>query len=215
MKNITDEQFMLFKMGNERVFDIIYDLYYDALEYYAYNIIKDRKEAEDIAIISLTALWENKEKKIENKEMIEFYLYKVARNKCIDFLRKSKNKSIILAAIARQQKMKEDDFFRLQEQSEIIKELVDILNNSDDKFAIVVRLSYLEGERNNDIAGQINASEQNVSQIKRRAIASLRKLLNLILCSSVLVTLTNNPAFSKKISHLVSFFHDLIVLLTR
>ena len=63
--------------------------YFPALSFYAYSILKDMPESEDVVMDSLRKYWENRNKFMTAQSSKPF-LYSCVRNRCIDILRRRK-----------------------------------------------------------------------------------------------------------------------------
>ena len=78
--------------GEQRAFRYIYDHYYDVLSHYAYQILKDSAEAEDIVNDLIFYLWEN-HSDIIIKKSLENYLITSVKNRCYNTICSLKNKN--------------------------------------------------------------------------------------------------------------------------
>jgi RNA polymerase sigma factor (sigma-70 family) len=75
----------LFWRGYPEPVDYLYATYFTALAYFAYRLIHNREEAEDIAQESMIKLL-NKKQKFHTLSDIKSYLYVTTRNACFDYL---------------------------------------------------------------------------------------------------------------------------------
>lgn len=83
------------KAGDKKAFDLLYDLLYEQVCFYAEQIVKDEMEAEDIAIHSLAKFWEKGANDFESFIQIRTYIFLTARNAAFDFLRKVKTQRTV------------------------------------------------------------------------------------------------------------------------
>lgn len=73
---------------NEQAFRLLFDQYKDRLYHYIFNIVKSKEVAEELVMDVFLKIWLGKEivNQIEN---FDAFLFRVAYNKSIDFLRKA------------------------------------------------------------------------------------------------------------------------------
>lgn len=83
------------KAGDKKAFDLLYDLLYEQVCFYAEQIVKDEMEAEDIAIHSLAKFWEKGANDFENFLQVRTYIFLTARNAAFDYLRKVKTQKTV------------------------------------------------------------------------------------------------------------------------
>jgi RNA polymerase sigma-70 factor (ECF subfamily) len=72
-------------------FEMLFRAHYNALANYAYSILKNRPDAEDVAQDVFIKLWKNQPEVI-NTAQVKFYLLTATKNACISFLRKQAGK---------------------------------------------------------------------------------------------------------------------------
>jgi RNA polymerase sigma-70 factor (family 1) len=72
----------------------LFRLHYNALANYAFSILKNRQDAEDVVQEVFIRLWQNKPEVIDSPQ-IKFYLLTATKNGCISFLRKQAGKIIV------------------------------------------------------------------------------------------------------------------------
>src|ERR1700754_2038472 len=91
MKTTTkgEDWFHLFQKGDENAFKEVFEKYYRPITYYAMKILQDDTYAEDISSEAFRKAWENRSK-FETPRHLENFLYLVARNSCISYLRSDK-----------------------------------------------------------------------------------------------------------------------------
>lgn len=71
------------KAGNAKVFEMLFKQWYEPLCRYAYGMINNREEAEDIAQKTFCKLWDQREK-MEIHTSIKSYLYRMVHNACLN-----------------------------------------------------------------------------------------------------------------------------------
>ena len=71
------------KVGNTKVYETLFKQWYEPLCRYAYSILRNQEDAEDIVQKIFCKLWDQREK-MEIHISIKSYLYKMAHNACLN-----------------------------------------------------------------------------------------------------------------------------------
>ena len=71
------------KAGNANVFETLFKQWYEPLCRYAYSMLHDQDEAEDMAQQTFCKLWDQREK-MEIHTSIKSYLYRMVHNACLN-----------------------------------------------------------------------------------------------------------------------------------
>ncbi|PZX52138.1 RNA polymerase sigma-70 factor (ECF subfamily) [Algoriphagus ratkowskyi] len=89
MKNLSDSQlYVLIQKRDYVAFDKLFDRYWDKLFKYAYNILADQQQCEDVLQEVFTSIWEKAPSK--NVEYIPAYLYNSVKYKASNSIRSKK-----------------------------------------------------------------------------------------------------------------------------
>src|ERR1700722_3962338 len=90
LKNTGDEQLIVdLQNGDEACFTTIFNQFYTPLVLYAYRITEDQNAAEDIIENAFISLWKKRDSLSEIRSL-KSYLYTIARNGCLSWIRKHK-----------------------------------------------------------------------------------------------------------------------------
>lgn len=81
----------LLRQGNHGVFKELFDMYFDPLCRYAFSILKDADESQDIVQKVFFKLWDGHQQ-IEIQTSIKSYLYRIVHNESINFLNQRANR---------------------------------------------------------------------------------------------------------------------------
>ena len=158
-----------FQRGEEAAFDCLFREYFSALSYFANRIISNPDTAQDLVQDCFVQLWQRRER-LSHIKAIKSYLYSSVRNQCLKHLEKQKRKvglnepvrnepSIEVAVIA----------------AETARELYQFIDSLSPSLRQIIRLYYLEGKSNKEIAAQLNIEPDTVTRQRLRAIMALRK----------------------------------------
>lgn len=85
---------MPFNQDTYSKFEILFREHYNALANYAFSVLKNRQDAEDVVQDIFIRIWQNSPHVIEDPK-VKFYLFTAAKNGCISFLRKQAGKSFV------------------------------------------------------------------------------------------------------------------------
>jgi RNA polymerase sigma-70 factor (ECF subfamily) len=180
MKTITkgEDWFHLFQKGDESAFKEVFDKYYRSITYYALKILHDDSYAEDISSEAFRKAWENRSK-FETTKHLENFLYLVARNSCISYLRsdrviESTQKEWTKLSADEEKEDSPVDLERVQARLlEMIYKKMEQLPGGD-----VLRMSFIEGKSTKQIAHELDMTDNNVYIIKSRSLKVLRTMLS-------------------------------------
>lgn len=76
------------------LFERLFKEYYNTLANYAFSIVKNKEDAEDVVQDVFIKLWQNSPAVI-NTAQVKFYLYTATKNTCISLLRKQAGKTFV------------------------------------------------------------------------------------------------------------------------
>ena len=162
-----------FLQGDQRALETLVTLYSDNLIRFAYLYVKDSAAAEDVAEDVFVALL-LKRKPFEERAKFQTYLYTVARNKSLDYLRRHK-KQIPLEDV--ESVLHTPCFESMLERKESYKTLYRCMNYLPEQYREVLHLTYFEGL---SVAQICKITKQNTKQVYNllsRAKHSLKELL--------------------------------------
>jgi RNA polymerase sigma-70 factor (ECF subfamily) len=159
----------------EKQFFKAYEKYSDAIFRHCYFRVFNKDKAKDLTQEAFMRTWQYLVGGAE-VEIIRAFLYRVANNLVIDYVRKKKEQSL--------DRMREDQGFdpadeskdrliRLLEGGEIIR----VLNKLPSKYREVIQMKYLDDLDIKEIASALEETENNVSVRLHRGIQQLRDIL--------------------------------------
>lgn len=170
--SISDFSIDRFRDGNREDFKCMYELYYDALYTFAYNLIRDEAEAQDITTETFLKLW-RLHPNFESQNNIKAFLYVTTRNACLDSLRfLQKQRSVhkeVLYLIGQDKDIKNEMI-----DAEVFTELTRKIESLPDKCRKIFKLIYFNNLTTAEVAEEMGISNQNVLNQKARAISILR-----------------------------------------
>lgn len=166
-------------LGDQEAFRSIFQQHYKALCYYAGTIVDDWQEAEDLIQEVFSRLWD-KRPVFPNAAALKSWLYVSVRNACFNHLKSRE----------RQHERERDYAYHAEEtlpdisafdprlaETEIIAHLYREIESLPTQCRRVFKMSYLEGKKNEEIAGELSISYNTVRTQKLRALKLIRASL--------------------------------------
>jgi len=171
-----DDYMVAFREGDSRVLNTIFDEFYDALCYFAARLIIDSEEAKDIVGESFIKLWELRGN-FKSMQNVKAFLYITTRNTCLNYLKQAERS-------ARQQQeaayiIAENDDLSLMEvtRAELLRQLYMAIESLPPQCQKIIKMSYVLGKKNQEIAEELGLSLQTIKNQKSRAVELLKARL--------------------------------------
>ncbi len=176
--------------GDEKSLEILIQNYLGPIYRFAYKYAGNEKDAEDITQDVFVKMWRNLKKFDQNKSF-KTWIFSIAKNTAIDFLKKSRsafggkkslpfsqfdtkdNKNIIEETFANTMPLPQEIF----EKQEIIQELNSVISRLLPKYQTVLSLRYNDDLTFKEISEELEKPLNTVKSRHRRALIILKKLL--------------------------------------
>ena len=171
----TDADLMtLISQGDKKAFEEILDRYQNGVYGFAFHLLKSRHEAEDIAQEVFLRLYANADTQ-NYYGRLETYLFKVARNLCIDHLRKKRPLSVsdLPEQISLSTPLSQLCAFELKDKIETIFSTLP----KNQRSALYLR--HIHGMKYKDIALTLDITIRAVESLLARGRKTLREKLGL------------------------------------
>ena len=163
------------RMRNEAQLAELYEEYYDRITRYAYVHIGDRNDAEDIAGETFLRALKTLDSYQERGVPMQAWLFKIAHNLIVDYLRKKtkiKIQAIDISPLADD----EDPTVMVEKKVQLEKVKKAMINLTDDQRE-VIGLRFLGGMTSREVAQVMNKNDGAVREMQRAAIEKLRNIL--------------------------------------
>lgn len=160
-------------LGDQGAFQAVFRQHYRDLCYFAVSIVQDREDAEDLVQETFSKLW-NKRGDFQAAAQVQAFLYITTKNACLNLLKQKQRQSSREAAFSY---LYENTFDPILVDTEVIRELYREIENLPTQCRRIFRMSYLEGRKNEDIAGALAISYNTVRSQKLRALRLIRASL--------------------------------------
>jgi RNA polymerase sigma-70 factor (family 1) len=178
----TDDQHLICELqnGDEACFTSIFNQFYAPLVLYAYRITDDQVAAEDIIENAFINLW-NKRHTLSEIRSLKSYLYAIARNGCISWIRKNNRDISRNNSIPTLEEVSERTSLESMIYSETMAMIYAAMEKLPPQCKRVFIMHYVEGKKIAEIATELKISIGTVKSHKVRGIDLLQKaLLSLI-----------------------------------
>ncbi|MFD2554795.1 RNA polymerase sigma factor [Sphingobacterium tabacisoli] len=183
-------QLLLFeriKNGDERSFELLYDLYWEPLYIHALIMLEDEYLAKDVIQELFIQLW-NKRQKLDVTQNLKSYLYTSARNAVISKIRQSKRRSQLEKELERN--YSDSDLHTLKQLEE--KDLINIIDTCIETLPLRMKevfiLSRKEHLTTKEISDRLGTAETTVKKQLSNGLKAIRTALDKLLFFSLLIT---------------------------
>ncbi len=170
----TEDYVRFFQKGDEKGFTFFFREYYAGLCYYAFQIIKDKADAEEVAGDAFMKLWE-RHANFENAASIRSFLYTTTRNKSLNRIRQQKKDVQRSKALAYLTDGRENPVINQIIEAEVYREIFLALNTLPPKCREIFQMLFLEGKDYKQIAEELNLSIDTIRNQKARGLMLIRR----------------------------------------
>lgn len=183
MENYSDEKLVRnYLKGNEESLEVLVRKYLKPIFSFVFRLVENSQEAEDITQEVFVKAWRNL-KKFNQKQSFKTWLFTIAKNTCLDWLRKKKE--ILFSELERKEKKTliqnipdlkplPDEIFERKDLANLFKEALEKLPL---KYKIVLLLRYNDHLTFRQISEIFKEPLNTVKSRHKRAIIQLKKLL--------------------------------------
>ena len=179
----ADELFDQIKSDDQKALELLFSIYFQRLNDFARNVVKDDVISQDIVQDVFVKIWEKKAE-IESINL-EAYLFRLVRNRCIDYIKHLKVVHCRMHEIQISSKYEElyridfigNEPYVLIEQElklKIEKTIITLPERCREVFV----MSRMNGLKNKEIAERLNINIKNVERHLNRAMRSFRENLS-------------------------------------
>lgn len=177
-----EKKFVSFQKGEEKGFAFFFNEYYACLSFFAFKILNDEAEAQDVVSDSFVKLWERREA-IDKPGSLKSYLYTTVKNACVDLLRSKERKRKNECEILQLSDKWEQTVLHKMIEAEVLRHLVAARAKLPVKTKRVFEMFYIENKSYQQIAEELDISIHTAKNQKIRAIKILRKQFPYIVLS--------------------------------
>ena len=172
-----DEQMaVLLSKRDEAAFEQVFKTHYKNLHAYAFTMLKDDDEAEEMVQQVFFKLWERSEN-LSFSGPIAAYLYRAVHNESLNFLKHQKVKAGHQLHVAHSMKNKTEHGQGKMMRKELENKFREALNELPEQCRTVFQLSRFEDMKYKEIADKLDISVKTVENHMGKALKLLRTKL--------------------------------------
>ncbi|MBS1653498.1 MAG: sigma-70 family RNA polymerase sigma factor [Bacteroidetes bacterium] len=176
MDDTTDLLMYRFSKGDEKAFDALFRQHYKTLYFFADSFGLEKMEKEDIVEEAFVKAWTQREN-FTNVKAFRSFLYVVVRNSALNVIRSNTRKKNTLKEFALMGADHEADFSEKIMKAEMIREILQEIEQLPPLYKEVIELSYLKQLNAKQIAEQLGRPVQTIRVQHLRGLSLLRKQL--------------------------------------
>jgi RNA polymerase sigma-70 factor (ECF subfamily) len=184
MEKLNDHEIIIsYLKGNEGAFDILVKRYMTQIYRFVYRYAQDAAVAEDITQHVFLKVWKNM-KKIDQTKNFKSWLYTIAKNTALDFLKKKKSvpfsqfetpegKNVLTESLA--DTMHLPDRLAQVNQDSLI--FLDSISQLSEKYQLILSMYYYEYLNFREIAEKLKEPINTIKSRHRRGLILLKKII--------------------------------------
>lgn len=172
-----NELLSLVAAGDRQAFTRLYSQYLDAAYHYVYLFTKSKDNTEEILQDVFVKIWENREKLAE-VQTFKNYLFKAAKNRVLDEVRKEQVRYRVLTEIKRGRTVHDEstaDTLAYKDYYRVVQQAIEKL---PPKRKLIFRLNTENGLSHDEIAAQLGVSKSMVKNQLYKAYDFVRHYLS-------------------------------------
>lgn len=175
---MTDEELMqAVCQGDRSAYQALVKQHLKSISHYAFRLLGNRKDTEDISQEVFLRLWTNAHKWRPEKAKLTTWLHRIAHNLCIDYLRKQgrvQTQDSFEEEAAETQPRGEDS---RDGNGDDMRRLVEAMSALPENQRSALSLCHLQGFSNKEAAAIMNVSVKALESAIARAKRKLREIL--------------------------------------
>ncbi|SDC54312.1 RNA polymerase sigma-70 factor [Pedobacter soli] len=163
----------LIKSGNKQAFDEAFLIHFKSLHAYAFTMVKDRDDAEEIVQNVFVRIWTRREQ-LKTDGFLKSFLYRAVHNESLNYLKHQKVRSNFNVHYADAVKNEMGNLNTEITVTELEKNIHSAINDLPEKCRHVFQLSRFEQMKYQEIAAALNISVKTVENQMGKALKILR-----------------------------------------
>jgi len=173
-----EELLLLIAKGNDAAMKSLFSQFFPRLHYFAYKLISNDLEAEDIAQEALLSFWQKRmDFSHQSLRQLEAYLFTIARNRCYNYLRNKSTRDQKAESIAGEQTVVDDLLERELIREDIFNRIFQEIRELPPAQAELLKLIYIDDLETAEIAEKLQTTPNNIRNQKARALEKLKTRL--------------------------------------
>lgn len=160
--------------NEKKALEAVFANFYEKFRSMAFYHVKNWQDADDIASEAIQRLWNKRRHILPDEDKVKGFLFKTTKNLCIDYARKQNRSRVHYPGELKPDLMKETmgtHFTR----NEVVTTLYPWIESLSGRDMEVLKMSYLDGMTDTDIAEALQIEVQSVYNCKSRALKTLKE----------------------------------------
>jgi RNA polymerase sigma-70 factor (ECF subfamily) len=160
---------------NITAFKGLYDSLSSLIMYYAEQITKNEQEAEDIMVHAFAKFWEQELSEYDSMKQVKNFMFKVAKNSAIDYLRKKEvrhNHQSNIIYLTEEQEHYEIE--RSRYETEMLRKVYQEIDKLPERTREVFKMVYIDQMTSRQIGEALSISAVTVRRLCSEALQKLR-----------------------------------------
>jgi len=174
----------LLREGNHKAFEELFETYFESLSRYAFSILRDGDEAQDVVQKVFYKLWDQR-KELEIRTSVKSYLYRIVHNESLNFIQQRANRAEINREISSYNDDATDNVNEQLMASDLQLAINKALDELPPQCRKVFELSRMEQKSYSEIAQSlaisVNTVENHISKALRQLRVALKDYLIVLL----------------------------------
>jgi RNA polymerase sigma-70 factor (ECF subfamily) len=163
--------------NNPAALQYLYELHHTSLLYFAFCMIGNKEQAEDIVAEVFIRLW-NKRSTFTDFANIRAWLFTVTRNDCLNWLKHNRRKTAAQKELLYMVEKDEDKIHSELIRAELLQFIIHQVQKLPPRTKKIFELLFFEGLSTAETALKLKITVDTVRVQKARGIHALRKMLN-------------------------------------
>jgi RNA polymerase sigma-70 factor (ECF subfamily) len=175
---MTKDWMESFRKGDIRSFRKMFDLYFDRMSYFAFKLVNNQAEAEEIASESLAKLMKLHQNYATEADARAF-LYVTVKNHCYDIFRMRSRHMDMTESMENESIVDQDEIvINRIIQTEVIHSIHQEIEKLPVQRREILKLFFIDDLKIEEIAAQMGLHPDNVRSTKAKALVQLRGFLS-------------------------------------
>jgi RNA polymerase sigma factor (sigma-70 family) len=160
---------------NMAAFERLYDSLSSLVMYYAEQITKDEREAEDITVYSFSRFWQQDLSEYNSMKKVKNFIFNVARNAAIDFLRKKKVRDTYQEnVIYLTDEQEEYEIEKSRYETEMLRKVFEEIDKLPKRTKEAFKMVYIDELTSREVGNALNISPVTVRRLCSEALQKLK-----------------------------------------
>lgn len=170
----TDQELIvLLKNADEMAFTVIYERYWRVLYAHIFKMLRDENEAKDLVQDLFSGIWINPNNLPVQGSLVAF-LYTMARNKVLNFLRHNKYRDDYLSSLASFESEMSNATIEQLDEKELLAAIEREIEKLPPRMREVFELSRKHNMSNKEIAARLGTSDETVKKQIHNSLKVIR-----------------------------------------